>query len=87
VASANWAVISYRDEAKAKESLTALFGKIDKNGNGSLDMAELKRVFGDMAEQFLKFCDQDSDKARYLHQSAAHSNFLLLLHQFLSLFH
>jgi len=52
-----------RDEAKAKESLTALFGKIDKNANGSLDMAELKRVFGDMAEQFLKFCDQDSDKA------------------------
>ena len=48
-----------RDEAKAKESLTALFAKVDKNGNGELDLPELQRVFGEHADQFLKFCDKD----------------------------
>jgi len=52
-----------RDEAKAKESLTALFGKIDTNGNGSLEYSELQRVFGEHADQFLQFCDKDADKA------------------------
>jgi len=52
-----------RDEAKATEALTALFAKVDKNGNGELDLAELQRVFGEHADQFLKFCDKDSDKA------------------------
>ena len=48
-----------RDEAKATEALTALFAKVDKNGNGELDLAELQRVFGEHADQFLKFCDKD----------------------------
>jgi len=52
-----------RDEAKAKESLSALFSKVDKNSNGSLELSELKRVFGEHADQFLKFCDGDGDKA------------------------
>jgi methylenetetrahydrofolate reductase (NADPH) len=52
-----------RDQAKATESLTALFGKVDKNGNGTLEVDELKRVFGEHAEQFLQFCDADADRA------------------------
>jgi len=51
-----------RDEAKATESLAALFAQVDVNGNGKLEYTELTRVFGEFAEQFLEFCDQDKDK-------------------------
>jgi len=51
-----------RDEAKATESLAALFAKVDVNANGKLEYNELTRVFGDFADQFLEFCDQDKDK-------------------------
>ena len=52
-----------RDEAAAKASLAALFAKVDTNSNGSLEYKELQCVFGDFADQFLKFCDADDDKA------------------------
>merc|ERR1740130_2387703 len=51
-----------RDEAKATASLAELFAKVDANSNGKLEYSELARVFGDFADQFLEFCDQDKDK-------------------------
>jgi fructose-bisphosphate aldolase class I len=51
-----------RDEAKATESLAALFAQVDVNANGKLEYSELTRVFGEFADQFLEFCDQDKDK-------------------------
>jgi cysteine synthase A len=51
-----------RDEARATESLAALFAKVDVNANGKLEYSELTRVFGEFADQFLEFCDQDKDK-------------------------
>merc|ERR1711865_627093 len=55
--------MSHRDEAQATEALKTLFGKVDLDNNGKLSVSELKRVFGDHAEQFLQFCDNDDDKA------------------------
>jgi len=46
-----------------EEELAKLFAQIDTNSNGELDKAELTKVFGEHAEQFLQFCDADSDKA------------------------
>jgi nucleoside diphosphate kinase len=51
-----------RDEAKATESLAALFAQVDVNANGKLEYSELTRVFGEFADQFLEYCDQDKDK-------------------------
>ena len=51
-----------RDEAKATASLAELFAQVDVNNNGKLEFSELTRVFGDFADQFLEYCDQDKDK-------------------------
>merc|ERR1711998_41634 len=37
--------------------LTTRFGLIDTNSNGKLEKSELVAVFGEHAEEFLKFCD------------------------------
>lgn len=52
-----------RNEENAKASLAQLFAKVDQNQNGTLEYSELQRVFGEFADQFLQFCDKDSDKA------------------------
>merc|ERR1712070_33687 len=44
-----------------KEELTARFNKIDVNSNGKLEKSELASVFGEYADEFLKFCD-DGEK-------------------------
>jgi len=43
--------------------LTTRFNAIDTNANGTLDKSELSAVFGEHAEQFLQFCDGDTDGA------------------------
>jgi len=48
-----------QDAREAK--LGELFAKIDSNGNGELEASELKSVFGEFADQFLKNCDSDGD--------------------------
>jgi len=48
-------------QAAREEKMVELFAKIDSNGNGELEVSELKSVFGDFAEQFLAHCDLDSD--------------------------
>merc|ERR1711998_19487 len=44
-----------------KAELTARFNKIDVNSNGKLEKSELASVFGEYADEFLKFCD-DGEK-------------------------
>ena len=39
-----------RDAARAREALAALFARMDRSGDGVLDVAELSTVFGDHAE-------------------------------------
>merc|ERR1712147_417628 len=56
----NWVEMG-RDEAAAREALSSLFGMIDTNNNGKLDKSELKKVFGEFADEFLQFCDVDTD--------------------------
>jgi quinol monooxygenase YgiN len=41
--------------------LKTRFGQIDTNNNGSLEKSELIAVFGEHADEFLKFCDGDQD--------------------------
>lgn len=41
--------------------LTSRFALIDTNSNGSLEKSELASVFGEHAQEFLKFCDGDND--------------------------
>jgi len=54
----------HMDQAAAKTTLEGLFDRIDalisKDGVASYD--ELKAVFGEHADEFLQFCDKDSDK-------------------------
>merc|ERR1712178_27425 len=47
------------------QELTTRFEQIDLNSNGSLELSELANVFGEHAEEFLKFCDS-GDKDRVL---------------------
>merc|ERR1711924_284959 len=57
-------VITEMDSAAAKVTLEGLFDRIDalitKDGQASYE--ELTAVFGEHAEEFLKFCDKDTDK-------------------------
>lgn len=53
-------IMSVNVEA-AKETLSGLFKQIDTSGNSTLDVNELKAVFGDHASEFLKFCDENTD--------------------------
>ena len=63
-----------RDESRAKDALKGLFQKIDANANGILEIAELQRIFGEHASQFLQFCDagQPCDPLILVSQSTAH---------------
>jgi len=45
--------------------LATRFAKIDSNSNGTLEFSELETVFGEHAEEFLKFCD-GAEKDRVL---------------------
>jgi len=55
------ATAAARDESRAKAALSGLFQKIDANANGILEVAELQRIFGEHASQFLQFCDADNN--------------------------
>jgi uncharacterized OsmC-like protein len=46
-----------------KAQLADRFKLIDSNSNGKLEVSELKAVFGEHADEFLKFCDDDGDKS------------------------
>merc|ERR1711934_710930 len=51
------------DAAAAKTTLEGLFDRIDAliNKDGEASKEELTKVFGEHAEEFLKFCDKDAD--------------------------
>merc|ERR1719263_2017943 len=51
------------DAAAAKTTLEGLFDRIDAliNKDGEASKDELTKVFGEHAEEFLKFCDKDAD--------------------------
>merc|ERR1719272_2409939 len=51
------------DKEAAKVTLETLFGRIDSliAKDGKASKAELSKVFGDHADQFLEFCDKDGD--------------------------
>jgi len=52
------------DAAAAKTTLEGLFDRIDAliNQDGQASYEELQAVFGEHADEFLKFCDKDDDK-------------------------
>ena len=50
-------------EACSAAELTQRFNLIDTNSNGTLEKSELRAVFGEHAEEFLKFCDGNNDGA------------------------
>lgn len=60
--------MAIRDEAGAREALTALFGRVDKSGNKSLELCELQAAFGAQADSFLQFCDADKNKSLSLEE-------------------
>merc|ERR1719272_1475032 len=51
------------DKEAAKVTLETLFGRIDSliAKDGKASKAELSKVFGEHADQFLQFCDKDGD--------------------------
>merc|ERR1711924_352839 len=49
------------EERKAR--CTALFARIDTDGDGKLSREELQKVFGPLADDVLKGCDTDADGA------------------------
>merc|ERR1719345_398813 len=51
------------DKEAAKVTLETLFGRIDSliAKDGKASKAELSKVFGEHADQFLEFCDKDGD--------------------------
>merc|ERR1711907_662549 len=52
------------DAETAKTTLGGLFDRIDAlvNKDGEASYEELTKVFGEHADEFLKFCDKDDDK-------------------------
>ena len=63
ISSTSSGVVQLTDKMSREESMGALFDRIDAviTKDGFATKEELTKVFGEHAEEFLKFCDGDGD--------------------------